>query len=86
MVAIRGHFDGSVFVPDEPSDAAQLPRNQALILHVEVANEPAAPQPGQDLWGVLARHAGSVEAPSDWSAAHDHYLYGTPKERGKADG
>jgi hypothetical protein len=22
---------------------------------------------------------GSVDAPPDWSAEHDHYLYGTPK-------
>ena len=32
MVAIRGHFDGRVFVPDE---AVDLPRNQRVIIHVE---------------------------------------------------
>ena len=32
MVAIKGHFDGKVIVPDEPLD---LPRNQKLIIHVE---------------------------------------------------
>ena len=32
MVAIKGHFDGKVIVPDEPVD---LPRNQKLIIHVE---------------------------------------------------
>ena len=32
MVAIKGHFDGKVIVPDEPLD---LPRNQKLIIHVQ---------------------------------------------------
>ena len=30
-------------------------------------------------WDVLESLAGTVEAPADWSAEHDHYLYGTPK-------
>jgi hypothetical protein len=37
MVAIRGHFDGKVIVPDEPVD---LPRNQPLIIRVEPSGEP----------------------------------------------
>jgi hypothetical protein len=32
-----------------------------------------------DVFAVLEKLAGSVEAPDDWSAEHDHYLYGTPK-------
>jgi hypothetical protein len=32
MVAIRGGFDGNVFIPDEVVD---LPRNQQVIMHVE---------------------------------------------------
>jgi hypothetical protein len=32
-----------------------------------------------DVFAVLEKLAGSVEAPVDWSAEHDHYLYGTPK-------
>jgi hypothetical protein len=75
MVAIRGHFDGKVLVPDEPVD---LPQGRALIFHVEVPQSAAAN--GDDsLWAVLDRHTGSVEAPPDWSSEHDHYLYGTPK-------
>jgi hypothetical protein len=30
-------------------------------------------------WDVLEALAGTVEAPSDWSSEHDHYLYGSPK-------
>jgi hypothetical protein len=78
MVAIKGHFDGKVFVPDEP---VNLPQGRAVILHVEMASEPVPAHP-QGLWGVLQKHVGSMEAPADWSAEHDHYLYGTPKRNG----
>jgi hypothetical protein len=80
VVAIKGHFDGKVFVPDEPVD---VPQNRPLILHVEVAGQDAAATAAEDLWATLDRHAGSVDAPSDWSAQHDHYLYGTPKRNDK---
>jgi hypothetical protein len=32
MVAIKGHFDGKVIVPDEP---VNLPANQRLLIHVQ---------------------------------------------------
>jgi hypothetical protein len=83
MVVIHGHFDGKVLVPDGPVD---LPRDQKLVLHVAVVGEagPSSPSPA-GAWGVLEEHAGSVEAPADWSAEHDHYLYGTPKRREPQD-
>jgi hypothetical protein len=79
MVAIKGHFDGKVFVPDEPVD---LPRGQAVLLHVQrapVADDPVVPNNGNNAWDILEKMAGTVEGPPDWSAQHDHYLYGTPK-------
>ncbi|PKO21393.1 MAG: hypothetical protein CVU38_15035, partial [Chloroflexi bacterium HGW-Chloroflexi-1] len=30
---------------------------------------------------LLETLAGTVDAPNDWAAEHDHYLYGTPKRR-----
>lgn len=30
-------------------------------------------------WDMLEALTGTVEALSDWSSQHDHYLYGTPK-------
>jgi len=30
-------------------------------------------------WDVLEKLTGTIEAPSDWSSQHNHYLYGTPK-------
>jgi hypothetical protein len=32
-------------------------------------------------WDILESLTGTVEAPADWSAEHDHYLYGTPKRQ-----
>ena len=32
-----------------------------------------------DAWGVLESLSGTIEAPADWAAEHDHYLYGTAK-------
>jgi hypothetical protein len=75
MVAIRGRFDGKVFIPDEPVD---VPRDRPLILHVEVSSEPGKNGQG-DLWDTLEQLTGTVDAPPDWSNEHDHYLYGTPK-------
>lgn len=36
-------------------------------------------QTSGNAWDVLESLTGTVEAPTDWSAKHDHYLYGTPK-------
>jgi subtilase family serine protease len=36
-------------------------------------------QSSGNAWDVLESLAGAVKAPADWSAQHDHYLYGTPK-------
>ena len=84
MVAIKGHFDGKVFVPDEPVD---LPRGQALVWHVEVPVDPPATKPqGQGLMAALRPHIGSVTMPADWSLEHDHYLYGTPKRNQPENG
>lgn len=38
-------------------------------------------QKSDNAWDVLESLTGTVEAPADWSAEHDHYLYGTPKRQ-----
>jgi hypothetical protein len=38
-------------------------------------------QESGNAWDVLESLIGKVEAPADWSAQHDHYLYGTPKHQ-----
>lgn len=35
-------------------------------------------EPG-DPWDIIESMIGTVPAPSDWSAEHDHYIHGTPK-------
>ena len=84
MVAIKGHFDGKVFVPDEPVD---LPRGQTLVWHVEVPAEATATKSkGQGLMVALTPYIGSVTMPPDWALEHDHYLYGTPKRNEPENG
>jgi len=82
MVAIKSHFDGKVFIPDEPVD---LPSNQSVILHVQPTDTPHSTkdQPEGDFFNIMQSLIGSIEAPQDWSAEHDHYLYGTPKRGDK---
>jgi hypothetical protein len=75
MLAIRAHFDGKVLVPDEPVD---LPCNQPLVLRVEMDGDPKSPA-SANLWDLLEKYSGSIEAPADWSSQHDHYIHGTPK-------
>ena len=77
MVAIRGHFDGNVFVPDEPVD---LQRGQSVILHVLPAPENGGPRGGQHVleW-IVENLVAKTDLPADRAAQHDHYLYGTPK-------
>ena len=68
---IKAHFDGKVFVPDEP---VELPVGQSLQIQVELANGTVGP------FADLVRFAADLpDAPSDLAAQHDHYLYGTPK-------
>ena len=66
-------FDGEVLRPDTPTD---LEPNTRYVITVRKASAQAA---AGDAWDVLDEHAGTLEAPEDWAAEHDHYLYGTPK-------
>jgi len=66
-------FDGEVLRPDGPLD---LEPNARYVVIIQT--EPADERDG-NVWDLLERLAGTVEAPADWSLEHDHYLYGTPK-------
>jgi hypothetical protein len=77
MVAIKGHFDGKVIVPDEPLD---LPRNQRLLVHIEpevAAGDP--PSPSALDW-IADQAVDDPSVPTDLAHQHDHYLYGKPKQ------
>jgi hypothetical protein len=45
--------------------------------------EPDSPAEPLNAWEYLRMYAGTVEAPEDWSAVHDHSLYGSPKRSGR---
>lgn len=59
-----------------------LPDNlQQQFLKVVVTLRQQHSQLLGDAWDVLESLTGTVEAPADWSAEHDHYLYVTPKRQ-----
>ena len=69
-------FDGEVLRPDGTLDLKPNARYRVTVEdEIEMAEE-------QSAWDVLEQLAGTVNAPADWAAEHDHYLYGSPK-RGK---
>ena len=68
-------FDGDVLRPDSPLD---LKPNTRYVITIQSVDMPVAQE---NAWDVLEAMTGTVEAPSDWSSEHDHYLYGTPKRQ-----
>lgn len=89
MVAIKSHFDGKVFVPDEPVD---FPRGRRLILHIESAEAPGTESrlispsevPSAEgevdaLQWIIEHPLDDPALPKDLSFNLHHYLYGTPK-------
>ncbi|HST62325.1 MAG TPA: hypothetical protein VLK84_26715 [Longimicrobium sp.] len=61
---------------------SNLPFAAGEQVEVTLRTEPSTeeqPAPEADALGVLEKLMGTVQAPSDWAAQHDHYLYGTPK-------
>lgn len=79
--AIRAHFDGKVFVPDESAD---LPVGQQVTV---IVTQPAVPPPKpadpnyplRNLVEWVETLPVDPNSPGDAAAQHDHYLYGTPK-------
>ena len=78
MIAFNAHFDGKVIVPEH---AVDLPRDRPFVVHVETSGGVASPGENAPVHALqwIAENAVDDELPSDLSANHDHYLYGTPK-------
>lgn len=76
--SITATYDGQTLRPDW---AVALRPNQRYILTIREL--PTMPE-GGSAWDVLSDLAGSIEAPEDWAAEHDHYLYGSAKQGNKA--
>ncbi len=78
MIDFSAHFDGKVIVPEQ---AVDLPLDRSFVVHVETfgGKEPGEEGASQSALQWRAENAVDDELPSDLSAQHDHYLYGTPK-------
>lgn len=68
-------FDGLLFRPETALELEPNKRYKIQIISEEISQE----KPSENAWDILESLAGTVDAPSDWSKEHDHYLYGTPK-------
>ncbi len=77
MVAIKGHFDGKVIVPDEPLN---LPPNQRLLVHIQPEETINSPESQSALDWIADQAVDDPAAPTDLAHQHDHYLYGKPKQ------
>lgn len=69
---IEATFDGAAFRPDTPPELAQGTRWRLTVQSLPDTGE-------RSVWSLLADAAGSIDAPADWAAEHDHYLSGSPK-------
>jgi hypothetical protein len=66
-------FDGAVLRPETPLDLEEDQRYLVTLTPLSEVNT------AEVAWDILDELAGTVDAPSDWSAEHNHYLYGSPK-------
>ncbi|MDM8545378.1 hypothetical protein QUF61_02685 [Candidatus Venteria ishoeyi] len=66
----QGHTTG-VVVPIE------------LWQRIQKMMEEKIPTQEVNAWDTLQNLTGSLSAPSDWAEEHDHYLYGTNKQKTK---
>ena len=68
-------YDGTVLRPETPVDLEVDRRYVVTVVGVDEVGGL------ENAWDVLDALAGSVDAPADWAAEHDHYLYGTSRHQ-----
>lgn len=66
-------------VVEEMNDLPDDLQQQVLKFVVTLRQQHS--QASGNAWDVLESLTGTVEAPADWSAKHNHYLYGTPQRQ-----
>lgn len=64
MVAIKGHFDGKVIVPDDP---VNLPAGRSFTFHVD-PHEPLTPSAIKGVPGTTLLHFAGMIPPDELSA------------------
>ena len=76
----RGHVRDGVVVLEPPTVLPEGVEVRVEIVPVE-SDGPQLDEQGQTLGQKLMKYAGrAVGLPEDAALAHDHYLYGAPKE------
>jgi hypothetical protein len=75
-------FDGEVL---RPSGRLDLEPNTMYEITIKPTESAVKKKEGQTLWEFFAEVAGTVDAPEDWSAEHDHYIHGSPKRAGRVE-
>jgi hypothetical protein len=72
---ITAVYDGRVLHPESPSDL-EPDKRYLITIQSELPSDAEG-----DAWDILEALTGALEAPDDWAAEHDHYLYGAPKRQ-----
>lgn len=73
-MTVRVHFDGKVFVPDEP---VNIPVGTPLHVIIPAKQQDSS---NAEVWKRLDALADecTVEGPPDLAERHDHYAHGKP--------
>jgi hypothetical protein len=72
---VRGLWNGTGFVPDEPLPLAPGTRVEVTVLAVE-ETESGVRKTSTPVSFMDVAHASQLKGPSDWSERVDYYLYG----------
>lgn len=92
MIQFNAHFDGEKICPEEPVSLPQGVILRVTVDAVQLDDEPVdsdcesrpALSPAE-LFAHIESKIGLHEHPADWSAEHDHYLYGAPKRNDQSE-
>jgi hypothetical protein len=88
MSTIRVHFDGKVFVPEEPVDIPVGTGAQVILIgspagspemRTNKRNAEVGKTPLMELAALLEAIPDKSDLPSDFASQIDHYVYGAPK-------
>jgi hypothetical protein len=79
MIRFKAHFDGEKLCPDEPVSLPQGVPLEVTAAEVLDAKQPPTSRSPAELFAHIENKVGLHEHPADWSAEHDHYLFGAPK-------
>ena len=75
-------MSSSAIITKVIEEMSDLPDDiQQQVLEFVVTLRQQHTQTTGNAWDVLESLTGTVEAPADWSAEHNHYLYSTPKRQ-----